>query len=104
MAVSFERTHAHSRCSYNFVTVPLPQRLQLRLRDGRFTSETATWIQKFSKNPLGLLEKNSIDMTVFQGGGDGRGYGGFRFGPDMSTSGLLPFKMASEKTIEEPGV
>jgi hypothetical protein len=31
-------------------------------------------------------------------------YGGFRFGPDMSTSELLPFKMASEKTIEEPGV
>jgi hypothetical protein len=31
--------------------------------------------------------------------------GGFRFGPDMSTSELLPFKMASEKTIvEEPGV
>jgi hypothetical protein len=31
-------------------------------------------------------------------------YGGFRFGPDMSTSELLPFKMASEKKIEEPGV
>ena len=31
-------------------------------------------------------------------------YGGFRFGPDMSTSELLPFKMTSEKTIEEPGV
>jgi hypothetical protein len=31
-------------------------------------------------------------------------HGGFRFGPDMSTSGLLPFKMASEKKIEEPGV
>ena len=31
-------------------------------------------------------------------------YGGFRFGPDMSTSELFPFKMASKKTIEEPGV
>jgi hypothetical protein len=30
-------------------------------------------------------------------------YGGFRFGPDMSTSGLLPFKMTSEETTEEQG-
>ena len=31
-------------------------------------------------------------------------YGGFRFNPDIRTDGLLPFKMASEKKIEEPGV
>jgi hypothetical protein len=34
MAVTYER--------YKFVTVSLPK----RLRNGRFTSETATWIQK----------------------------------------------------------
>jgi hypothetical protein len=55
MAVSPERTLAHSRCGCNFVfvTVPLPKRLRLRLRDGRFTSETATWIQKLSKKSVG---------------------------------------------------
>jgi hypothetical protein len=31
-------------------------------------------------------------------------HGGFRFGPDMSTSGLLPFEMTSEKTTEEKDV
>ena len=31
-------------------------------------------------------------------------YGGFRFNPDIRTDGLLPFKMASVKKIEEPGV
>jgi hypothetical protein len=52
---------SHSR--YNSITASLPK----RCRDGHFTSETATWIQKWlKKNPLGLL--------VFQGGDDGRGY------------------------------
>jgi hypothetical protein len=34
----------HNR--YKFVTVSIPK----RLCDGRFTSETATWIQKWFKN------------------------------------------------------
>jgi hypothetical protein len=37
---------------YEFVTVSLPK----RFRNGRFTSETATWIQKYLKNPLDFLE------------------------------------------------
>ena len=41
---------AHSR--RKSLTVSLPK----RFRNGRFTSETTTWIQKYLKNPLGLLE------------------------------------------------
>jgi hypothetical protein len=50
MAVAYNR--------YKFVTVSLPK----RFRNGRFTSETATWIQKWFKKSV-----------VFQGGDDGRG-------------------------------
>jgi hypothetical protein len=44
MAVAYNR--------YKLVTVPLLE----RLCNGRFASETAIWIQKRFKNPLGLLE------------------------------------------------
>jgi hypothetical protein len=63
MAVAYSR--------YKFVTVSLPK----RFRNGRFTSENATWIQKyFKKNPLELLESSRYSIIVFQGGDDGRGY------------------------------
>jgi hypothetical protein len=55
---------------YKFVAVSFPK----RFRDGSFTSETATWIQKWFKEPLGLLESSTVDVTVFQGGDDGRGH------------------------------
>jgi hypothetical protein len=45
MAVIFSR--------YKFVTVSLPK----RLRNGSFTSETATWIQKWFKIPAGASRK-----------------------------------------------
>ena len=38
---------------YKFIAVPLPK----RLRNGRFTSETATWIQKWFKIPAGTSRK-----------------------------------------------
>jgi hypothetical protein len=38
---------AHGR--YKFVAVSLPK----QLRNDRFTSETATWIQKWFKMPVG---------------------------------------------------
>ena len=41
MAVAYSR--------YKFVTVSLPK----RFRNGRFTSETATWIQKYFKKSVG---------------------------------------------------
>jgi hypothetical protein len=52
-------------CSrYKFITVSLPR----RLRNGRFASETATWI------PFRLNFEKALDIMGFQGGGDGRGY------------------------------
>jgi hypothetical protein len=60
---------------YKFVTVSLPK----RFRNGRFASETAAEVQpppgsrSTKKNPLELLE-SSLDVIVFQGGDDGRGY------------------------------
>jgi hypothetical protein len=38
---------------YNFLAAPLPE----GFRSGRFTSETATWIQKFFKTPVGTSRK-----------------------------------------------
>ena len=52
MAVTYSR--------YKFVTVSLPK----RFRNGRFNSETATWIQKWLKNSLGLLESSIIDINI----------------------------------------
>jgi hypothetical protein len=40
--------------------------------NGRFRSETAIWIQKWFKNPFGLLESSRYNN--FQGGDDKRGY------------------------------
>jgi hypothetical protein len=60
MAVTYGR--------YKFVTVSLPK----RFRNGRFTSETATWIQKYLKNRWDF--QKALDRIVFQGGDDGRGY------------------------------
>jgi hypothetical protein len=42
MAVTYNR--------YKFVTVSFPK----RFRNGRFTSETATWIQKYLKKSVGV--------------------------------------------------
>jgi hypothetical protein len=42
---------------YNFVTASLPK----RLRNGRFASETATWTQKWFKNPFEPLESSRYD-------------------------------------------
>jgi hypothetical protein len=39
----------YNRYKYKFVTVSLPK----RLRNGRFASETATWIQKWLKISAG---------------------------------------------------
>jgi hypothetical protein len=58
----------HNR--YKFVTVSLPK----RLRNGRFTSETAPWIQKWFKISVGsMLYALRITIIVFHGG-DERGY------------------------------
>jgi hypothetical protein len=43
--------HVYSR--YKFLTVSLPK----RFRNGRFTSETATWIQKCLKKSVGTSRK-----------------------------------------------
>jgi hypothetical protein len=43
--------HIYSR--YKFLTVSLPK----RFRSGRFTSETATWIQKWFKMSVGTSRK-----------------------------------------------
>jgi hypothetical protein len=61
MAVAYSR--------YKFVTISLPKRFP----NGRFTSETATWIQNYL-TPLELLEssRHYEDVIVFQGGDDGR--------------------------------
>jgi hypothetical protein len=56
----------HSR--YKFLTVSLPK----RFLNGRLTSETATWIQKYFQKSVGA--SRALDTTVFQGGDDGRGY------------------------------
>jgi hypothetical protein len=45
MAVTYGR--------YKFLTVLLPE----RLRNGRFASETATWIQKWLKKSVGTSRK-----------------------------------------------
>jgi hypothetical protein len=42
-----------ARSRYKILTVSLPK----RLRNGRFTSETATWIQKWFKMPVGASRK-----------------------------------------------
>jgi hypothetical protein len=58
---------------YKFVTASLPK----RLRNGRFASETATWIQKWFKISAGASRKlHMYSIIVFQGGDDGRGYTG----------------------------
>jgi hypothetical protein len=54
---------------YKFVTASLPK----RFRNGRFNSETATWIQNYFKQSVGTSIK--LYLIVFQGGDDGRGYG-----------------------------
>jgi hypothetical protein len=55
----------------NFLIVSLPG----RFRNGRFTSETATWIQKcFQKSVGNSIFYGALDIIVFQGGDDGRGY------------------------------
>ena len=46
---------------YKFVTVSLPK----RLRDGRFTSETATWIQKWFKISAGASTVESFIYNSF---------------------------------------
>jgi hypothetical protein len=45
---------AYSR--YKFVTISLPK----RFRNGRFTSETATWIQKWFKKSVGTSRKSYL--------------------------------------------
>ena len=58
---------------YKFVTVSLPK----RPCNGRFAPDAAAKRPLLSrgglKYPLELLE-NTLDLTVFQDGGDGRGY------------------------------
>jgi hypothetical protein len=74
MAVTYSR--------YKFVTVSLPK----RFRNGRFTSETATWIQKYLKNPLVLLESSIYNS--FQGEDNRRGYRNMYKIPRGSNSNL----------------
>ena len=57
---------AQNRCK--FVTVSLLK----RFHNGRLTSETATWIQKWCKTPA--RTSKALDTTIFRGGGDGRGH------------------------------
>jgi hypothetical protein len=69
----------YNRYSYKFLIVSLLK----RLRNGRFASEIATWIQKRFKNPLELLRSYIYIIYIMhcvitffkvQGGGDGRDY------------------------------
>ena len=70
--------------SVKYITVKfLAVSLTKRPCNGRFTSETAIWIQKWFKKSVGTSEtaiwiqkwfKKSVGIIVFQGGDDGRGY------------------------------
>jgi hypothetical protein len=63
MAVTYSR--------YKFVTVSITK----RLRNGGFTSETATPPPgSRSTLPVKYSTQYPLELLVFQGGGDGRGY------------------------------